>query len=140
MRRISLSKFVRIVREAVDSLPPEIAAYMGNVSIDVLDEPTDEQLRDAGFTDDEIADGETLYGLFVPVEGVGTSDMDMLDTPNRIFVFKHPLEDDFDDPRELRIEIWKTVVHEIAHHFGFSEADLDRFETNPDPFGDGPRG
>ena len=140
MPRMSLSRFCRIVREAVDSLPPEIAVYLDNVSIDVLDEPTDDHLRDAGFSDDEIAAGETLYGLFVPVEGIGTSDMDMLDTPNQIFVFKHPLEDDFDDPRELRIEIWKTVVHEIAHHFGFSEADLDRFEANPDPFGDVRRG
>ena len=63
-----------------------------------------------------------------------TSDMDMLEQPNRIFVFKHPLEDDFPDPAELRLEIWKTVIHEIAHHFGFSEEDLDRFEANPDPF------
>lgn len=135
MKRLTLSEFCHIVRQAMDSLPPEIAEHLGNVTVDVLDEPTEELLEDAGFTDAEIAAGESLYGLFVPNPGIGTSDMDMLDTPNQIFIFKQPLEDDFPDRHELRIEIWKTIIHEIAHHFGFSESDLDRFEANPNPFG-----
>lgn len=139
MKRLSLSTFVHIVRQAIDSLPPEIAQHLENVTVDVLDEPTEAQLRDAGFSEEEIAAGESLYGLFVPNPGIGTSDMDMLDTPNQIFIYKQPLEDDFSDPQELRIEIWKTIIHEIAHHFGFSEEDLDRFEANPNPFGDRPQ-
>ncbi|MCZ2342836.1 MAG: metallopeptidase family protein [Bacteroidales bacterium] len=138
MKRLSLSAFVHIIRQAIDSLPPEIARHLENVTVDVLDEPTEEQLQDAGFSAEEIAAGESLYGLFVPNPGISTSDMDMLDTPNQIFIYKQPLEDDFPDPQELRIEIWKTIIHEIAHHFGFSEEDLDRFEANPNPFGDRP--
>ena len=38
---------------------------------------------------------------------------------------------------ELLLEIRKTVIHEIAHHFGFNERDLERFESVKDPFRDG---
>jgi len=130
-----MKKFMAIVGEAIDSLPEAIMRHLENVVIDVEDTPSDEFLRKQGFTDQEIEEGETLYGLFMPL-GVDTSDLDMLENPNRILIFKTPLEDDFPDPRELRIEIRKTVVHEIAHHFGWSDRDLERFDDNPNPFGE----
>jgi predicted Zn-dependent protease with MMP-like domain len=68
----------------------------------------------------------------MPLEGLAAAEM--LDNPDRIIVFKNPLEDEFPDPRELRIEIRKTVIHEIAHHFGWSDRDLEQFDDNPDPF------
>ena len=40
------------------------------------------------------------------------------------------------DRRQLMIEIRKTVIHELAHHFGYTDRDLERFDDNPDPFGD----
>jgi len=135
MKRMSMKKFMAIVGEAIDSLPEAIMRHLQNVVIDVEDTPSDEFLRKQGFTDEEIEEGETLYGLFMPL-GVDTSDLDMLESPNRILIFKTPLEDDFPDPRELRIEIRKTVVHEIAHHFGWSDRDLERFDDNPNPFGE----
>jgi len=135
MKRMSMKQFAAVVKEAVDSLPDAIRKHLENVVIDVEDAPTDDFLREAGFTDEEIDAGDTLYGYFMPMD-VPSSDMDMLENPKRILIFKFPLEDDFPDPRELRIEIRKTVVHEIAHHFGWSERDLDEFEANPDPFGD----
>jgi predicted Zn-dependent protease with MMP-like domain len=63
--------------------------------------------------------------------------VDFLDNPHRILIFKRPLEDDFPDPQQLRIEIRKTVIHELAHHFGWTDKDLERFDDNPDPFGEG---
>ncbi len=135
MKRMPMKKFMAVVGEAIDSLPEAIKRHLDNVVIDVEDAPTHDFLRDAGFTDEEIAAGETVYGYFMPL-GVDTSDLDMLDSPNRILIFKYPLEEDFPDPRELRIEIRKTVVHEIAHHFGWTDRDLERFDDNPDPFGD----
>jgi len=135
MKRMSMKKFMAIVGEAIDSLPEAIMRHLQNVVIDVEDTPSDDFLRKQGFTDEEIEEGETLYGLFMPL-GVDTSDLDMLESPNRILIFKTPLEEDFPDPRELRIEIRKTVVHEIAHHFGWSDRDLERFDDNPNPFGE----
>lgn len=129
-----MKQFMAVVREAIDSLPEAIRQHLENVVIDVETAPDDEFLRQAGFTEDEIAAGETLYGYFMPMEGVTAADM--LDTPSRIIIFKYPLEEDFPDPRDLRTEIRKTVIHEIAHHFGWTDRDLERFDANPDPFGD----
>jgi predicted Zn-dependent protease with MMP-like domain len=132
MRRMSMKKFCAIVRETVRSLPAEIRQHLRNIVIDVEEEPSEEFLREAGFTEEEIAAGETLYGYFQPLEGVAAADM--LEHPSRIIIFKRPLEEDFPDPDQLRIEIRKTVIHEIAHHFGWTDRDLERFDNNPDPF------
>jgi len=129
-----MREFLAVVREAIDSLPESIRRHLDNVVIDVENAPDDEFLRRAGFTDEQIEAGETLYGYFMPLEGVAASEM--LENPNRIIIFKYPLEEDFPDPRDLRIEIRKTVIHEIAHHFGWTDRDLERFDDDPDPFGD----
>jgi predicted Zn-dependent protease with MMP-like domain len=131
---MSMKKFASIVRRAIESLPDEIKTHLENVVIDVEDEPSVEFLREAGLTDEEIDAGDSLYGYFMPMEGVAASEM--LENPNRIIIFRNPLEEDFADPKELLIEIRKTVVHEIAHHFGLTDRDLEKFDDNPDPFGD----
>ena len=131
---MSMNKFAAVVRKAIDSLPEEIMRHLGNVVIDVEEEPSVEFLREAGFTDEEIEEGDSLYGYFMPMDGVSASEM--LENPNRIIIFRNALEEDFPDHNELLIEIRKTVVHEIAHHFGLSDRDLEKFDDNPDPFGD----
>jgi predicted Zn-dependent protease with MMP-like domain len=136
MKRMSLKKFGRIVAEVMATLPPAIAEHLDNVVVDVEDEPSEQTLRESGFTDEEIAAGEPLFGLFEEVPIGRADDVDYLDNPHRILIFKRPLEDYFPDPRQLRIEIRKTVIHEIAHHFRLEESDLERFDDNPDPFGD----
>jgi predicted Zn-dependent protease with MMP-like domain len=131
---MSMKEFAAVVRQAIDTLPPEIMRHLENVVVDVEKEPSVEFLREAGFTDEEIDAGDSLYGYFMPMDGVSASEM--LENPNRILIFRNPLEEDFPDRRELLIEIRKTVIHEIAHHFGLSDRDLERFDDNPDPFGD----
>src|SRR5215813_14090669 len=103
---MSMNKFAAVVRRAIDSLPPEIKRHLENVVIDVEEEPSVEFLREAGFTDEEIDAGDSLYGYFMPMEGVSASEM--LENPNRIIVFRNPLEEDFPDLRDLHIEIRKT--------------------------------
>ena len=131
MKYMPMARFAEVVQRAVAALPPEITDHLSNVVIDVEAAPSDEFLRDAGFTDDEIDAGDTLYGYFVPM---GLDAADMLENPNRIIVFRNPLEEDFPDPHDLETEIRKTVVHEIAHHFGLTDRDLERFDADPDPF------
>ncbi|MBY0456986.1 MAG: metallopeptidase family protein [Gemmataceae bacterium] len=130
---MSMKKFAAVVRHAIDALPDEIKRHLDNVVIDIDEEPSVEFLREAGFTDEEIEAGDSLYGYFLPFDGVEAPDM--LENPNRIIIFRNPLEDDFPDRRELEIEIRKTVVHEIAHHFGLTDRDLAPFDDDPDPFG-----
>ena len=141
MKRLSLRCFGRIVARVMETLPDEIKQYLDNVVVDVEEEPDAATLRKAGFTDEEIADGGSLYGLFVPLDvaaGWGGEAVDVSDLPHRILIFKRPLEEDFPDRRELMTEIRKTVIHEVAHHFGYTDRDLERFDDNPDPFGEGP--
>lgn len=100
--------FDDVVREALDSLPPELAAGLRNVAVVVEDEDPDDP---------------DLYGVFVGVPltegGPGPGD-----SPNRIAIFRRPLEDDFRDVDELREEIRITVLHELGHYFGLDEDRL----------------
>jgi predicted Zn-dependent protease with MMP-like domain len=131
-------EFDRLVARVMEMLPEEFAPYLENLVVDVEDEADERTLREAGLTDDEIAAGETVYGLFVPFpdqpyEGLGG--VDGFEQPmHKIVIYRRPLVEDFPHPEELRIEVRKTVVHELAHHFGFDERDLEKFEENPDPF------
>ena len=83
--------------------------------------------------------GDTLFGLFDPLElptmysGDAVNPSEML---HRLVIFKRPLEEEFPERRQLSIEIRKTVIHELAHHFGWTDRDLEKFDDNPDPFGD----
>ena len=67
---------------------------------------------------------ETLYGLY---EGVPRTEWgaDWAAVPNRITLFRLPLEADFADPDDLADEVWVTVIHELAHHLGIDDERLD---------------
>ena len=140
MASMSLRKFGRIVAGVMESLPKQFRPFLENLVVDVEDEPDERTLREQGFTDDEIAEGDTLYGLFVPfpqqfsLDAVGAIDDEHEHPLHRLIIYKNPLEDDFPEPADLRREIRRTVIHELAHHFGYSERDLDPFEAKEDPW------
>jgi predicted Zn-dependent protease with MMP-like domain len=141
MKRMSMDTFCKVVSRVLETLPQEFYPHMGNLVVDVEEEPSEKLLHRQGFTDRDIARGRTLFGLFVPLElrdGCGGETYDLDDLPRRLIIFKRPLEERFRSRRKLLLEIRKTVIHELAHHFGFSERDLDRFEETPDPVGDDP--
>jgi predicted Zn-dependent protease with MMP-like domain len=139
MNRMSMKQFGELVAGVMETLPQEFQPYLDNVVVEVAKEPDDELLRRAGFTEEEIDAGETLLGLFDPLELPTPWSSDAVDTNtmlHRLWIFRDPLEDEFPDPEQLRIEIRKTVIHELAHHFGWTDRDLEKFDNNPDPFGD----
>ncbi|MCS7167189.1 MAG: metallopeptidase family protein [Gemmatales bacterium] len=134
---MSLDEFGRIVKKVVLSLPERIRRYLDNVIVDVEEAPNEEVLRAVGLTEQEIARGETIYGLFEPMfPGAWSDALDFHTMPHRIVIYKQPLERDFPDRRQLCIEIRKTVIHELAHHFGWTDRDLESFDEHPDPFED----
>jgi predicted Zn-dependent protease with MMP-like domain len=138
MKRMSLGTFGRIVARVMETLPEAFHQYLDNVVVDVQRRPDEHTLRKAGLDDEEIAAGESIYGLFDPLEMPDDSPFPdpSSNALHRLVIFKRPLEDDFPDRRELLMEIRKTVIHELAHHFGWTDRDLERFDDNPDPFGD----
>src|SRR5277367_5970105 len=104
MEAMSLRKFCRLVTRVLERLPARWQRYLENVVVDVEEEPEVETLRQMGFTEEEIADGEMMYGLFVPMAVPGGDEaLDFTDVPHRIIIYKRPLEEDFPDRRELRL-------------------------------------
>ena len=97
------------VRRALDSLPPELRRALDNVEIVV---------------EDEHPDDPDLFGLYegtpLPERGDWAGAL-----PDRISIYRLPLEESFADPTELEKEIRITVLHELAHYFGIDEDRLD---------------
>jgi predicted Zn-dependent protease with MMP-like domain len=110
--------FYELVERALEGLPPELAELLENVAIVVDDwpDPASQLLPDGDF--------DTLYGLYegVPLTERGSGYYGTL--PDKISIFRGPLERDFRHD-ELEAQIRITVVHEIAHHFGFGEDRLE---------------
>src|SRR4051794_37494561 len=117
MRRMSLRRFGQLVARVMETLPEELKQYLHNVVVDVEDEPDPETLRRMDFTEEEIAQGDSLYGLFDPFPLPDPEGLDFHESPHRIIIYRRPLEEDFPDRRQLLTEIRKTVIHELAHHF-----------------------
>jgi predicted Zn-dependent protease with MMP-like domain len=97
------------VRRALDSLPPELRRALENVEVVVEDEhPGDPD----------------LFGLYegvpLPERGDWAGSL-----PDRISIYRLPLEESFADPAELEKEIRITVLHELAHLFGLDEDRLE---------------
>ena len=113
-------RFEALVREALTTLPPDLRRLMDNVEIVVEDWPTDEDLAAAGLGPDE-----TLFGLYLGVPLTERDSGYAGALPDKIAIYRFPLEDEFgDDPAVLEEEIRITVIHEIAHHFGIDEERL----------------
>jgi predicted Zn-dependent protease with MMP-like domain len=132
MKPMSLRRFGQIVARVMETLPEEFRPYLDNVVVDVEEEPDGETLRRAGFTDEQIVSGESLYGLFAPMilpTPWGADVLDVRDLPHRIIIYKRPLEEDFPSRRQLMTEIRKTVIHELAHHFGYTDRDLAKWTS-----------
>ena len=115
--------FERLVAKALDSLPEEFITRLENISVVVEDEPTRFQLTKAS-----LEGNETLLGLY---EGVPLTERGSnygLVMPDKITIFRMPIESQCQDDNETAAEIQRVVQHEIAHHFGISDARLDEMD------------
>jgi predicted Zn-dependent protease with MMP-like domain len=111
--------FENLVARAVDELPQEFLARLQNVAVVVRDWPTTEQAAKAG-----LKPGHTLLGLY---EGIPRTKRDQrysLVPPDKITIFQGPVEAICHHDADIAPMIQKVVKHEIAHHFGISDARL----------------
>jgi len=106
------------VERALASIPMPFARALDEVAIVIADEPTLDELEESGLDEDE-----GLYGLY---EGTPRTEWgaDLVPYPNKITLFRLPLEEDFPDPRDLEEEVRETVIHELAHHLGIDDQRL----------------
>jgi predicted Zn-dependent protease with MMP-like domain len=105
------ARFARLVARAIAELPERYRDKMRNVEVVVVDEPERE------------TDGATLLGLYEGVPLTERRDEPWL--PDRISIFRRPIEAMSSSPRVQAKIVRETVVHEIAHHFGITDERLD---------------
>ena len=112
-------KFEELVQKAVESLPSEFIDHLDNIDVLVAEQPTASQLRKSRLKANQI-----LLGLYegVPQTRRGTGYGMVL--PDKITIFQKTIEAKCHNNEEILAEIEHVVKHEIAHHFGISDARL----------------
>lgn len=115
-----------MARTAFDSLPANFRSLTGGVVFAVADFPEDDMLDDLGLESEF-----DLLGLF---EGAGLTEIgDTPQTgtlPNRIWLFRRPILDFWADEEDETLGdiVTHVLIHEIGHHFGLSDADMEAIE------------
>jgi len=116
-------KFEQLVADAITLIPTRFRREMRNIAIVVEDEPSAELLEEM-----EIEPPDSLYGLYqgTPLtertSGYGNT------LPDRVTLFKTPIEEDCDDEDDVRAVIGETLIHEVGHYFGLSEEEIEEIE------------
>jgi predicted Zn-dependent protease with MMP-like domain len=118
--------FERLVEEALDSLPDEFLEAMENVYVQVEEWPSREELAVVGL---DPRDRYSLLGLYhgVPLTNRGTSYVAL---PDRISIYQRPIEAAAGpDDDAIRAQVQRTVIHEIAHHYGIDDDRLEELDS-----------
>ena len=119
------ARFEKLVSEAVGSIPPRFRNAIENMVIVVEDEPSLELLEEM-----EIEPPDTLYGLYTgtPLTERGWSYGNVL--PDRIVIYRRPIEEDCETEEEMVTTIGETVIHEVGHYFGLEDEELEEIEEH----------
>ncbi len=114
----SLKAFKALVAEALDDLPPYVQEHMENVAVIVEDRASSDRVAREGYE---------LLGLYEGINRVDRASGYHLAAPDRITLYWRPIVEEAGPSSEaIRREIRKTVIHEVAHHFGIDDAELER--------------
>jgi len=116
-------KFYDLVMKAVEELPPIFQERLENVDIVVADWPSPAQLAKSN-----IRGRFGLLGLYEGVPHTRRGPGYSMVLPDKITVFRKPIEARCHSWKEAEEEIGRVVRHEIAHHFGFDEGELRDIE------------
>ncbi|MBI3463849.1 MAG: metallopeptidase family protein [Planctomycetes bacterium] len=127
--KLTPQEFLAIVDRVVQDLPEPFRKFLQNVAVDLEERPSKQTLRELGYRSDEWYE---LLGLF---QGTPLTEQHFGEShPNRITLYQQSIEAASRTRKEMEYEIRRTLIHELAHHFGFSEDELDEFESVPSPF------
>jgi len=119
---ISREQFERLVHKALSNIPPDIRLSIQNVDIVVDNVASMNQIAGTG-----IENEMELLGLYEGIPITERYGYDMV-LPDKITLFQKPIEAICDNQEQITEEISKTLIHEIAHHFGLDDNHLDQLE------------
>jgi predicted Zn-dependent protease with MMP-like domain len=121
----SLEDMEAMAREAFETIPAELRRHVNDLTIQITDFPDDE-------TGGEM-DLETpfdLLGLYRGVDLARRSVGDVRQETDMVFLYRRPILDFWCETGEdLKHVIRHVLIHEIGHHFGFSDEDMERIEA-----------
>ena len=126
MVKISDKQFQKIVSEAIDGIPSPYADHLQNVAFIVEESPTGVQSRQLGLRCNDL-----LFGLYegVPLpRRMGATKL----LPDKITLFKKPLEFISHDIQDLTKRIKHTLWHEVAHYYGLDHTKIHELENKND--------
>lgn len=127
---MSRREFEELVVETLDHLPERFAELLENVVVQAAERPDRAVLKDLGMTPEE---AHELMGLYHGQELTGRGWDALPGLPDVIFLYRANLISACDSRSELVREIQLTLLHEIGHHFGFSEDEMAAWEEEFDP-------
>jgi len=121
----SLADFETLAAAAWSKLPAEFRAMAGDLLIRIEDFATEDVLDDL-----EIDDPFELTGLYQGVRLDKQSVSDVAREPDMIFLYRRAILDEWaSGDEELGHLVAHVLVHEIGHHFGFSDDDMEAIEA-----------
>ncbi|WP_128515598.1 metallopeptidase family protein [Tabrizicola thermarum] len=123
----SLALIEQLAHEAVSTLPAEFREPATRIRIRVEDFPDDQMLEDLG-----VDDAFDLTGLYDGIPLTEKSTADQMTRPDVVWLFRRPILDEWAERGDVSLQdlVTHVVVHEIAHHFGWSDdqiAAIDRW-------------
>jgi predicted Zn-dependent protease with MMP-like domain len=116
------ARFLELVTEAVDGLPGEFKEALSNIGIDVEEWPDPVLLRKLGY-----GRGRLLLGLYQGVPLTKRRRWSIPVMPDRIIIYKGPIETLAGTEEEMKKRIQTTVLHEIGHYFGIDDRKLKEY-------------
>jgi predicted Zn-dependent protease with MMP-like domain len=110
--------FVKVVEEALDSLPQEFRSRIQNVAVLVEDVPPNQPTPQAGQR------RRLLLGIFHGVPATKRSVFNLPTGPDHIVLYQKNIEAVCSSEAEVRHQIRQTLIHELGHYFGMTEEQL----------------
>ena len=123
----SLDDFALLAQAAFDGLPEPFRKLAGEAVVRIDDYADDESLAALG-----IEDAFELTGLYHGVDLSRRSVLDTLPHPSMVFLYRRPILDEWAEREDVTLGelITHVLVHEIGHHFGLSDDDIDAIEAS----------
>jgi len=124
MNHLTEQEFRQLVEEGIDAIPQKYFDKLTNIAFVIADEPDAEQRKKLG-----LRGTQSLYGLYegIPLTKRGANYS--LVIPDKITIFKLPLEARSTNLAELREQVGRTVWHEVAHYFGLDHDRINKLQA-----------
>ncbi len=126
-RAPSLDEFAALAEAALAALPDAFRRLVGEVQMRVLEYAEDEVLDELG-----IEDAFELTGLYQGPDLSRRTVFDPAPQPSLLFLYRRPILDEWCERGEVTLGelITHVLVHEVGHHFGLSDEDIERIEAS----------